>query len=117
MPGLDPGIHLSLQEGSSRRGWIAGSSPAMTSGVTMSPELLFWYGLLLKMAMTATIVVAASVAVERSGPFIGALIAALPTAAGAAYIILAAEHPPALIGASGIRSDAAEAGIAIFNIT
>ena len=42
--------------------------------------------------MTATIVVAASVLVERSGPFIGALIAALPTAAGAVYIILAIEH-------------------------
>ena len=55
----------------------------------MSPELFFWYGLALKMVMTATIVVIASVAVERSGPFTGALIAALPTAAGAAYIILA----------------------------
>src|SRR6266852_4546794 len=46
----------------------------------MSPELLFWYELALKMVMTATIVVVASVAVERSGPFIGGLIAALPSA-------------------------------------
>jgi hypothetical protein len=38
-------------------------------------------GLLLKIAMTVTIVVAASVVVERSGPSIGSLIAALPTAA------------------------------------
>ena len=66
----------------------------------MSPELFF--GLALKMAMTATIVVIASVAVERSGPFIGALIAALPTAAGAAYIILALEHPPAFIAGSAV---------------
>ena len=65
---------------------------------------LFWYELALKMVMTATIVVIASVAVERSGPFIGALIAALPTAAGAAYIILAIEHPPAFIAASAIGS-------------
>ena len=50
----------------------------------MPLEPLFWYGLILKMTMTAAIVVAASVAVERSGPFIGALIATLPTAAGAA---------------------------------
>ena len=50
---------------------------------------MFWYGLALKMAMTAIVVVITSVAVERSGPFVGALIAALPTAAGAAYIILA----------------------------
>ena len=66
----------------------------------MSPDLLFWFALALKMAMTAAIVVIVSVAVERSGPFIGALIAALPSAAGAAYIILAIEHPPSFIAAS-----------------
>jgi hypothetical protein len=66
----------------------------------MSPELLFWCELALKMAMTATIVVAASVAVEHTGAFLGALIATLPTAAGAAYIILAIEHPPAFVAAS-----------------
>ena len=68
------------------------------------------------MVMTATIVVIASVAVERSGPFIGALIAALPTAASAAYIILAIEHPPAFIGASAIGSLAANAAVAIFTL-
>lgn len=80
----------------------------------MSPELLFWCGLALKMAMTAAIVVAASVAVERSGPFIGALIAALPTAAGAAYIILAIEHPPAFVAGSAVGSAAANASVAVF---
>ena len=50
-------------------------------------ELLFWYELALKMALTAAIVVGASVAVERSGPFIGALIATLPSAS----------RPPALM--------------------
>ena len=49
----------------------------------MSPDLFFWYALAFKVAMTATIVVVVSVAAERSGPFIAALIAALPTAAGA----------------------------------
>jgi len=33
----------------------------------MPLDPLFWYGLVLKMAVTAAIVVAASVAVERSG--------------------------------------------------
>src|SRR5262245_10350926 len=80
----------------------------------MSPDPLFWYGLVLKMAMTATIVVVASVAVERSGPFIGALIAALPTAAGAAYIILAIEHTPSFVAASAVGSAAANAAVAIF---
>jgi uncharacterized membrane protein (GlpM family) len=83
----------------------------------MSPELLFWFELVLKMAMTATIVVIASTAVERSGPFIGALIATLPTAAGAAYIILAMEHPPPFIAASAIGSAAMNAGVAVFALT
>lgn len=78
------------------------------------PELAFWYELALKMALTAAVVVAVSVTVERSGPFIGALIAALPTAAGAAYIILAFEHPPGFIAASAIGSAAATATVSIF---
>ncbi len=80
----------------------------------MSAELIFWYGLALKMAMTAIVVVVTSVAVERAGPFIGALIAALPTAAGAAYVILAIEHPPEFIAASAVGSVAVSAAVSLF---
>lgn len=80
----------------------------------MSADLLFWYGLAIKMVLTAVVVVATSIAVERAGPFIGALIAALPTAASAAYIILAIEHPPAFIAASAVGSVAIGAAISIF---
>jgi len=80
----------------------------------MSPELLFWSELILKMVMTAAVVVIVSITVERSGPFLGSLIAALPTAAGAAYVILAIEHPPQFIAASAIGSVASTAGVAIF---
>src|SRR6516162_6523002 len=66
------------------------------------------------MVMTAAVVVITSVAVERSGPFLGALIGALPTAAGAAYTILALEHPPAFIAASAIGSVAINGAVAIF---
>ena len=83
----------------------------------MSPDLFFWYALAFKVAMTATIVVVVSVAAERSGPFIAALIAALPTGAGATYIILAFEHPPAFVAASAIGSMAANAAVAIFALT
>jgi uncharacterized membrane protein (GlpM family) len=83
----------------------------------MLPDMLFWYGLALKMAMTAMIVVVASVVVERSGPFIGALIAALPTAAGAVYIILAIEHLPAFIAASAVGTVAANAAVALFALS
>ena len=71
---------------------------------TLSPEAMFALSLALKIAMTVSIVVAASVVVERSGPFVGALIASLPTAGGAAYIILAIEHSPAFIATSAIGS-------------
>ena len=83
----------------------------------MSPELMFLVGLLLKIVMTAGIVVVASVVVERSGPFIGALIAALPTAGGAALIILAFEHPPAFIAASAVGSMVAIVVSAPFALT
>jgi uncharacterized membrane protein (GlpM family) len=74
----------------------------------------FWLELVFKMAMTAAVVVFISLVVERSGPFIGALIAALPTAAGAAYVILAIEHPPAFIAGSAVGSMAIGAAVAIF---
>src|SRR6476646_10094885 len=74
-------------------------------------------GLLLKIAITATIVVAASVLVERSGPFIGALIAALPTAGGAALIILALEHDPAFIAQSATGSVVSNAICAFFALS
>ena len=83
----------------------------------MSPELVFWFDLALKMALTATVVVITSVAVERSGPFVGALIGALPTAAGAAYVILAIEHSPSFIAASATGTIAANAAVAIFAAT
>jgi uncharacterized membrane protein (GlpM family) len=80
----------------------------------MSPDLTFWLELVFKMAMTAAVVVFISIVVERSGPFIGAMIAALPTAAGAAYVILAIEHPPAFISDSAVGSMAIGAAVAIF---
>src|SRR5271166_5748549 len=81
----------------------------------MSLDFAFWPELIFKMAMTAAVVVFISIVVERSGPFIGALIAALPTAAGAAYVILAIEHPPSFIAASAIGSLATSAAVSIFS--
>jgi uncharacterized membrane protein (GlpM family) len=77
----------------------------------------FLAGLALKIAMTAGIVVAASVVVERSGPFIGALIASLPTAGGAALIILAWEHSPQFIADGVVGSLIANAACALFALT
>ena len=79
--------------------------------------LMFALGLLLKIAMTASIVVGASLVVERSGPFIGSLVAALPTAGGAALIILAVQHPPAFIAASVIGSMVAASIVTLFALS
>jgi uncharacterized membrane protein (GlpM family) len=78
---------------------------------------MFWLILLLKIAMTAGIVVAASLIVERSGPFVGSMVAALPTAGGAALIILAMEHPPDFIAQSAIGSVVSNPIVAVFALT
>ena len=78
---------------------------------------VFLAGLLLKIALTAGITVAASVVVERSGPFIGSLIASLPTAGGAAMIILAWEHPPEFIAQSAVGSMVANSLVAVFALS
>lgn len=76
--------------------------------------LFFAGGLLFKIVLTAGIVVAASIVVERSGPFIGSLIASLPTAGGATMIILALEHPPSFIADSAVGSIVSNAICAVF---
>ena len=78
---------------------------------------VFWSSLALKIAITVSITVAASVLVERSGPFIGALIASLPTAGGAALIILAMEHTPAFIAQCMIGSMVVDAVCAVYALT
>ena len=92
----------------------AAGAPPRHRGVIVE---IFLVGLLLKIAMTALIVVTASLVVERSGPFIGSLIASLPTAGGAAMIILAWEHSPAFIAQSAVGSIVSNAVCAIFALT
>lgn len=75
----------------------------------MSPADYFWLSLLLKAALTASIIVTASLVVERGGPFLGAMIASLPTSVGAAYIVMAFEHPADFISKSALGSLTANA--------
>lgn len=64
----------------------------------------FWLSLAVKMLASAAVLVAASSAVERSGPFVGAMIATLPISAGPSYVILALDHDPAFVSASALTS-------------
>jgi hypothetical protein len=70
----------------------------------MSPDLMFWLGLLAKMAATAAVVVLASLIAERGGALMGAMIASLPISAGPSYIFLALDHDSHFIAASAIAS-------------
>jgi hypothetical protein len=70
--------------------------------------------LLIKVAITAATVVAASVAAERSGPVIGGVIVALPVSAGPGYVFLAQQASDAFIARSALYSLAMTAATALY---
>lgn len=70
--------------------------------------------LLIRMLVTAAVVVTAIAAAERAGPFYGALIGAFPTSAGPAYVMLAVKEDAAFVAASAVASMASMAAIAPF---
>lgn len=70
----------------------------------MSPDFAFWLLLLVKMAVTAGFVVGATLAAERAGPVVGAMIATLPIAAGPAYVFIALDHDAAFVAQSALAS-------------
>jgi hypothetical protein len=82
----------------------------------MSPDLLFWLSLALKMAVTAGFVIAAAKVAELAGPAIGALVATLPIAAGPAYFFVALDHSAQFISQSAIGSIAAHAATGVFSL-
>jgi len=83
----------------------------------MSPDLLFWLALAVKMAITAGFVVLATATAERAGALVGALVATLPIAAGPAYAFLALDHDVPFIATSALASLAVNAVTAIFALT
>lgn len=68
----------------------------------MSSDFLFWLALLTKMGVTAAFVVIATLAAERFGARIGAMVATLPIAAGPAYVFIALDHDAAFIAGSAL---------------
>lgn len=60
--------------------------------------------LLSRMAISAAVVVTASLAAERGGPLLAAAIATLPLSIGPAYVFLALDHGPDFIAASALAS-------------
>lgn len=70
----------------------------------MSPELYFAVTLIVRMAVTAAFLLAATVTAERAGPLVGGLVATLPISAGPVYIFLALDHGAHFISESALGS-------------
>lgn len=74
----------------------------------------FWVSFLLKILVTAAVVIAAARTAERAGPFFGALIACLPVSAGPSYVLLSLHSSDGFIAETALASAAASAGAALF---
>jgi hypothetical protein len=83
----------------------------------MSPDLYFALTLIVKMAVTAAFVVAATMTAERAGPLVGGLVATLPLGAGPVYVFLALDHGALFIAQSAINSLAINTVNVIFALT
>jgi hypothetical protein len=70
----------------------------------MSPELYFILTLIVKMAVTAAFLLAATITAERAGPLIGGLVATLPISAGPVYAFLALDHGAHFIALAALGS-------------
>ena len=70
----------------------------------MSPDQYFVLTLLIRMAVTAAFLLAATITAERAGPLVGGLVATLPISAGPVYIFLALDHGAHFIGVSALGS-------------
>jgi len=83
----------------------------------MSPELYFALTLIVRMAVTAAFLLAATVTAERAGPLVGGLVATLPISAGPVYIFLALDHDAHFIAQSALGSLVTNALNVIFALT
>jgi len=81
------------------------------------PDLYFALTLIVKMAVTAGFVLAATVTAERAGPLVGGLVATLPLGAGPVYVFLALDHDTHFIAQSAVASLAINAVNVIFALT
>ena len=83
----------------------------------MSPDLYFALTLIVKMAITAGFVLAATITAERAGPLVGALVATRPLGAGPVNVFLALDHDAHFIALSAVNSLAINTVNVIFALT
>ncbi|MBN9599210.1 MAG: hypothetical protein J0G28_05995 [Afipia sp.] len=70
----------------------------------MPADGYFLFTLVLKMAVAAGFVIAATVIAERAGAFIGSLIVTLPISTGPAYVFIALDHDAAFVARAALTS-------------
>ncbi len=75
-----------------------------SAGTQQCPPTFFALTLIVKMAVTAGFVLAATVTAERAGPLVGGLVATLPIGAGPVYVFLALDHDAHFIAQSAVDS-------------
>jgi hypothetical protein len=79
--------------------------------MTLDP---LWVSFLLKILVTAAVVITAARTAEWAGPFFGALIACLPVSAGPSYVLLSLQASDSFIAETALASAAMTAGAAIY---
>ena len=80
----------------------------------MPADVVFALALIVKMAITAGFVLAATITAERAGPLVGGLVATLPIGAGPVYVFLALDHDAHFIAQSAVASLAINAANVAF---
>ena len=83
----------------------------------MMADLPLWIQIAFKVLIAASVVVTASVVAEKSGPFAGGLILALPVSIGPAYALLALQASPQFISESGLGSLASNVMVGAYVVT
>src|SRR5450756_1660050 len=80
----------------------------------MSVDLLSWLPLVVKLTLTAGIVVTASVIAERVGALAGALVATLPVTIWPAYVFLSLDHDGGYIAQAALSGLVINAATGLF---
>ena len=70
--------------------------------------------LLVKIAAAALVVVAASLAAEKAGPFYGGMITAMPVSTGPAFVMLALEHGDRFVADAALSGLVGNAAIILY---
>src|SRR5258708_31301261 len=76
----------------------------------------FGFALLVKIAATVVVAMAASVAAERGGPFWGGLVCALPIGAGPGYVLLALQEDADFVATSALASLGTNVATSVFMV-